>query len=64
MWNSSPIRIGSIPTIWTPWSIGFNALTYRDKGNFKTEEECWEQEKGAQRRIRPIENPVTTNDDE
>ena len=36
---------------------GFNALTYRDKGNFKTEEECWGREKGAQRRIRPIENP-------
>jgi len=24
---------------------GFNALTYRDKGSFKTEEECWTQGK-------------------
>lgn len=40
---------------------GFNALTYRDKGNFKTEEECWEQGKkvlkDAYARLR---TPVTT----
>lgn len=40
---------------------GFNALTYRDKGNFKTEEECWEQGKKVLKdEYARLRTPVTT----
>ena len=45
---------------------GFNALSYRDKGNFKTEEECWEQGRKVlkdefSRLITPIATMMTSD---